>query len=52
MLRPLWLFFLPLSVSFALVRSSSARFSCSWAFLSVASTRAELATPFCFESGP
>ena len=53
MLRLLWLFcFLPWRLSFALARSSRARFSCACAFLSVARLRAEAATPFCFEIGP
>ena len=53
MLRPLRLFFLfPWSVSFALIRSSSARRICSCAFLSVASALAPPLTPFCFDSGP
>jgi hypothetical protein len=51
--RPFLLFFfLPWSVVVALARSSSARRSCSCAFLSVARTFAEPETPFPFESGP
>ena len=54
MFRPLWPFFcfFPWSVSFALIRSSSARRICSCVFLSVASALAEPPTPFCFVSGP
>jgi hypothetical protein len=53
MFRPLWLFFfLPWSVSLALIRSSIARRICSCAFLSVASVLAELLTPFLLGEGP